>query len=239
MLSPISQNLFDRMRISVLKRVDELLFSSSKPRRMTKVVRKVRDLTPEKNLDIYDEICTDLLDGKVPPLSTYRISLFLFGEWQEGQDLKFLTPTFKEEYFADISSVINDFEMYDYLSNLRIEFGNEPILFTPTNDFYLKDIESHEEKFEILSELEEKRIEVFKEYLDELKPVLRKGIVQSLKYSSDITISDRELIAIYSLLGYFSTDTGREFLYNLDDPELIRRARKLGDFSGLKKKITT
>jgi hypothetical protein len=57
--------------------------------------------------------------------------------------------------------------------------------------------------------------------LDELKPVLRKGIVQSLKYSSDITISDRELIAIYSLLGYFSTDTGREFLYNLDDPELI------------------
>jgi hypothetical protein len=27
MLSPISQNLFDRMRISVLKRVDELLFS--------------------------------------------------------------------------------------------------------------------------------------------------------------------------------------------------------------------
>jgi ATP-dependent Clp protease ATP-binding subunit ClpA len=238
MLSPISQNLFDRMRISVLKRVDELLFSSSKPRRMTKVVRKVRDLTPEKNLDIYDEICTDLLDGKVPPLSTYRISLFLFGEWQEGQDLKFLTPTFKEEYFADISSVINDFEMYDYLSNLRIEFGNEPILFTPTNDFYLKDIESHEEKFEILSELEEKRIEVFKEYLDELKPVLRKGIVQSLKYSSDITISDRELIAIYSLLGYFSTDTGREFLYNLDDPELIRRARKLGDFSGLKTKIT-
>jgi hypothetical protein len=47
MLSPISQNLFDRMRISVLKRVDELLFSSSKPRRMTKVVRKVR-FNPEK-----------------------------------------------------------------------------------------------------------------------------------------------------------------------------------------------
>jgi hypothetical protein len=59
--------------------------------------------------------------------------------------LKVLNSTFKEEYFADISSVINDFEMYDYLSNLRIEFGNEPILFTPTNDFYLKDIESHEE----------------------------------------------------------------------------------------------
>jgi hypothetical protein len=134
--------------------------------------------------------------------------------------LKVLNPTFKEEYFADISSVINDFEMYDYLSNLRIEFGNEPILFTPLT-ILSKGHRITRRKFEILSELEEKRIEVFKEYLDELKPVLRKGIVQSLKYSSDITISDRELIAIYSLLGYFSTDTGREFLYNLDDPELI------------------
>jgi hypothetical protein len=96
---------------------------------MTKVVRKVRDLT-EKNLDIYDEICTDLLDGKVS-LSTYRISLFLF-EWQEGQDLKL---QLLKKIFADISSVINDFEMYDYLSNLRIEFGNEPILFTPLTIF--------------------------------------------------------------------------------------------------------
>jgi hypothetical protein len=61
---------------------------------MTKVVRKVRFNSREK-LDIYDEICTDLLDGKVPPLSTYRISLFLFGEWQEGQDLKFLTQLLK------------------------------------------------------------------------------------------------------------------------------------------------
>jgi hypothetical protein len=48
--------------------------------------------------------------------------------------LKVLNSTFKEEYFADISSVI-DFEMYDYLSNLRIEFGNEPILFTPLTIF--------------------------------------------------------------------------------------------------------
>ena len=55
---------------------------------------------------------------------------------------------------------------------------------------------------------------------------------------SEITISDSELSTVYNLLGYFSTETGREFLYSLDDPELIRRARKLGDFTGLKKKIT-
>jgi ATP-dependent Clp protease ATP-binding subunit ClpA len=43
---------------------------------------------------------------------------------------------------------------------------------------------------------------------------------------------------IYSLLGHFSTYEGSNFLSNLDDPDLIRRARKLGDFTGLKKRIT-
>jgi sugar-specific transcriptional regulator TrmB len=40
-----------------------------------------------------------------------------------------------------------------------------------------------QESFEILSELEEKRIEVFKEFLKELKPILRKGVVESLNVS--------------------------------------------------------
>jgi ATP-dependent Clp protease ATP-binding subunit ClpC len=53
-----------------------------------------------------------------------------------------------------------------------------------------------------------------------------------------LQISDSELSTIYTLLGYFSTQTGREFLYNLDDPDLLKRARKIGNFSGLKKRIT-
>jgi ATP-dependent Clp protease ATP-binding subunit ClpA len=238
LLSPISQDLFDRMRISVLKRVDELLFSSSKPRSMTRVVRKVKDLSLEKTQKVYDEIITDLSEGSIPSLSIYRISLFLFGEWMEGAELKFLTPNFKDRYFADLGKVCHEFEMNDYVSKMRANVGTELILFSPTNDFCEKDIEAYEEKYEILSELEQKRIEVFREFLVELKPVLRKGIVESLKYSSEVSMSDKELVTIYNLLGYFSTDTGREFLSNLDDPDLIRRARKLGDFTGLKKRIT-
>jgi ATP-dependent Clp protease ATP-binding subunit ClpA len=112
------------------------------------------------------------------------------------------------------------------------------MLFSLENDFCESDVETYEETFEVLSELEEKRIEVFKEYLIDLKPILRKGVVESLKYSSEIQVSESELSTIYTLLGYFSTETGRNFLSNLDDPDLIRRARKLGDFTGLKKKIT-
>jgi ATP-dependent Clp protease ATP-binding subunit ClpA len=236
-LSPISQNLFDRMRVSVLKRVDELLFSSSKPRSVTKVVKKRKDLSVEKNYEIFDDLIYEINKRAQLQLSTYRVSLFLFGEWIEGHEMEYLTSNYKHQYLKDLTSVVRKCGMYEYLCQRRSLIGKEPILLLP-DDFCESDVEAYEETFEILSELEEKRIEVFKEFLLELKPVLRKGIVESLKYSSEIKISEKELTTIYNLLGYFSTDTGREFLYNLDDPDLIRRARKLGDFTGLKKRIT-
>ena len=237
-LSPISQALFDRMRISVLKRVDELLFSSSKPRYVTKMVRKIESLSPQKNQQIYNEVASDINEDISPKLSVYRISLFLFGEWLEGDEFKFLVPIFKDKYFSDLAGICKNFGMYDYLCNFRSNLSKDPVRFSVEKDFCETDVENYEQTFEVLSELEEKRIEVFKEYLSDLKPILRRGIVESLKYSSEITISDSELSTVYNLLGYFSTETGREFLYSLDDPELIRRARKLGDFTGLKKKIT-
>ena len=226
------------MRVSVLKRVDELLFSSNKPRSIIKTSRKIKDLSTSKNENIYDEISSSINENEQPKLSLYRISLFLYGEWLEAEKFNFLTPNFKEKYFSDLADVLEDFNLYDYVCNIRKNLLLDSFSFSKEKDFSEEDIEFYDENFEILSELEEKRIEVFKEFLVELKPVLRKGVIESLKYSSELTISDAELSTIYTLLGYFSTETGRDFLSNLDDPELIRRARKVGDFTGLKKRIT-
>jgi ATP-dependent Clp protease ATP-binding subunit ClpA len=237
-LSPISQSLFDKMRISVLKRVDELLFSSNKPRSVIKTTKKIKDLSIEKNKEIYTEIISDINLKIKPKLSIYRISLFLYGEWLEAEKFNFLTPTFKQRYFSDLASVIYDSEMYSYICNIRKQLLDNPLFYSREKDFCESDIELYDEQFEILSELETKRIEVFKEFLTDLKPILRKGVIESLKSSSELAISDKELATIYTLLGYFSTETGRDFLANLDDPELIRCARKVGDFTGLKKRIT-
>jgi ATP-dependent Clp protease ATP-binding subunit ClpA len=237
-LSPISQTLFDKMRISVLKRVDELLFSSSKPREITKTVKKIQDLSPTKNIEIYQTLTKEINSNIIPKLSIYRISLFLFGEWLEGGEFKFLTPTIKDKYFLDLAKIFKRTRMSAYIFNIRKNIGADGLEVSIKKDFCETDVEKYQETFEILSELEEKRIEVFKDFISELKPILRRGIVESLKYSSELQISDSELTTIYNLLGYFSTETGREFLYNLDDPDLIKRARKLGNFSGLKKRIT-
>ena len=238
-LSPLSQAFFNRMRLSVLKRVDELLFSSNKPRYVTKTIKKFSKLSPEKNDKILKELTVNITEGPCSPrISIYRISLFIFSEWIEGDDFNYLVPIFKGTYLLDLCLISESSGMYKYLCDWRKNMGQDPYLFSSLNDFYEKDIETYEKSIEVLSELEEKRVEVFKEYLIDLKPVLRKGVVESLKYSSELKISDSELKMIYNLLGYFSTNTGKDFLYNLDDPDLIRRARKLGDFTGLKKKIT-
>ena len=237
-LSPISQSLFDKMRISVLKRVDELLFSSTKPRTITKTVKKVNDLSAEKNQQIYNEIATTINNKGKVTVSLYRISLFLFGEWLEGDEFQFLTPTLKDKYFIDLSNVFEDAKMYNYLTKIRAKSNSNPLLLLASKDFLSQDIEYYQQNFDVLSELEEIRIDVFKDFLSDFKPILRKGIVESLKYSSELSLTEGELKTIYNLLGYFSTETGKDFLSNLEDPDLIKRARKLGDFSGLKKRIT-
>ena len=268
-LSPISQNLFDRMRVSVLKRVDELLFSSSKPRTGIRTMRKVKELSIQKNEEIYEEMTLQLKNLIRPALSTYRLCLFAFKKNQElvecmHEDALRLKKRLEEEYDTSNSSLSAPvkrfhiptpaerrrhfgyvlavtYEMLEaqvYILLVKKDADDIDTSFTMGDDFFEPDVEAYEETYELLSELEATRIEVFKEFLEELKPVFRKGIVESLKCSSEVKISEKELSMIYSLLGYFSTQTGRDFLSNLDDPELIRRARKLGDFTGLKKRIT-
>jgi ATP-dependent Clp protease ATP-binding subunit ClpA len=238
LLSPISQSLFDKMRMSVLKRVDDLLFSSTKPRTLKKIIKRSKELSATKNKQIYKEIATTINQGEKPKLSIYRISLFLFGEWLEGEEFRFLTPSLKEKYFVDISSILEDANMYHYLCKVRTNSETNPLLLLSPSDFLSQDVEQYEQIFDVLSELEQIRIDVFKDFLNEFKPILRKGVVESLKYSSDLSLSETDLGVVYNLLGYFSTDTGKNFLSNVDDPDLIKRARKLGDFSGLKKRIT-
>ena len=237
-LSPISERLFKKMRISVLKRVDELLFASSHSRTIIRSTYKAAHLSKRKNTQIYKEIATNINNGEQPKLSFYRISVFLLGEWFTGEKFKYLIPSLKDNYFLDLASVIEESNMYSYLYDKRIRMIYDPMYMLYSDDFLTDDIECYTETFEALSELEETRIDVFKDFLREFKPILRKGLVESLKYSSELSLSDDELATVYTLLGYFSTKTGKNFLAHLDDPDLLKRARRLGDFSGLKKRIT-
>jgi ATP-dependent Clp protease ATP-binding subunit ClpA len=237
-LSPISQSLFDKMRVSVLKRVDDLLFSSSNMRTIRKPLKRIKELDSTKNEAIIADIDKRISSDLPFNLSVYRISLLLFNDWINED-----SETLVEQDYSDLDADTIVYgatllKILRHLRRIRMRIIENPLYFTAEKDFCSEDVEEYEETFDILSELEEKRIDVFKDFLKELKPLLRKGIIESLKASSEVPVSEKDLTTIYALLGYFSTDTGRNFLSNMDDPELIKRARKTGDFSGLKKRIT-
>ena len=254
LLSPISQSLFDTMRMSVLKRVDELLFSSSRPRYKVEILEKLTEFSAEKNEKIYSELVSSITKYQVPELSLYRISLFLFTEWTEVSELKNFSIGLKTAFVTNLLDVLYDCKMYKHICNFRLQKPKSEELILSTNnslksnlDFPINpmfensdsiDLEEYNSSQELLSELEEKRVAVFTEYVDEVKPLLRRGVIESLKYSSDFKLANEDLSIIYSLLGIFSTQEGNDYLFSLDDPEMIRRARKLGDFSSLKKRIT-
>ena len=254
LLSPISQSLFDTMRLSVLKRVDELLFSSSRPRYKIQTLEKKKEFSAEKNEQIYSELVASITKYQVPELSLYRISLFLFTEWTEVNEFKNFSAGLKTAFITNLLDVLYDCKMYKHVTNCRVEKPtSQELILSPTNssksnlDFPINtifensdslDIEEYNSSQELLSELEEKRVAVFTEYVDEVRPLLRRGVIESLKYSSDFKLANEDLSIIYSLLGIFSTQEGNDYLFSLDDPEMIRRARKLGDFSSLKKRIT-
>jgi len=264
-LSPISQGLFDQMRCSILARVDELLFSSPKPRYDTRKIPKIIDLSPSKNDEIYDVVIAQFTDEneELPlPITVYRFSLFLAKTWLEqiqsypsskikqrlkkAKDLvRISNKNFLVDFFPLIFEYLRLNESFSFLlSPVTNEEGVTKFVFSNLlpyereYDFFEEDIEQIEETFEILSQLEEMRVEIVQEFLFDLKPVMRKAILESLQSTSPIEFTTFELSTIYHLLGYFSTYTGREFLVNLDDPALVRRSRQLGDFGLLKRRIT-
>jgi ATP-dependent Clp protease ATP-binding subunit ClpA len=239
-ISPLSQALFDTMRMSVLKRVEELMFSSSRPRYKTEYFLQHSNLSPTKNNAIASDIYNSIKRSEIPTHSLYRISVFLLKEWTDAGQFRSYSVESKNSYLAILINLMKNCLMSNHICEMRQTVLNSPglSLIYSAPDFVPDDREDGGKPVEILSELEEKRVLVFEEYIRELQPFLRKSVIESLKYSSDFKISDMELTRVYHLLGHFSTNVGRNYLYDLENPDLIRRARKIGDFAGLKKRIT-
>lgn len=239
-VSPLSQSLYDQMQLTVLTRVDELLFASPRPRSTIRRKRKMADLSDLKNNEIYINLFREK-----PTLNFYRICLLLFGRLQEkkieerpmkrffkkqGQDIED-GLMLKEDLMNVSAKQINIvlWQMRDIVSE------TEP--YTHELDFFANDVEKIDNSFELLSELEEVQIDVVKDFLKKLKPLIKRNVVRTLSEEPGIKIKKKDLKAIYSLLGYYSTDTGRRYLADLEAPEIIQKARDLNDFRILKRRL--
>ncbi len=232
-LSPLSDELFDTMRLAVLKRVDELLFSSNKPRYITEYISKDKDFSPIFIQKLSKKIQSAVILNHSIESSLYRISLYLYTEYFEAIEFFYWskgTKAILKKIFATLSKKSG---FSNYLTTLRK--ANKS--FGQVNDFLVDDKELVPERREILTELENSRVGVYRNFLSDLKPLLRRGIIESLSSSSELNLSEQEIRNIYVLLGYFSGKEGHEFLESIENQEVIRKARKEGDFTKLRKQI--
>ena len=239
-VSPLANEFFDLMQMSILYYIEELLFSSSNPRFMTKKTLKFHDLSKGQNYDIYSEMYDFVTDSVFfeedeVVLSTYRLSLFMFRQMQ------IRTGSKDSDSDIDLSSLANyvqKLEACTYLDDVVEVVEKSIVIFSREEDFWMEDVEEKEYSFHVLSQLEQTKVDIFLFYLEALKPVLTRAVIGSLESSSKLDMTDTERQTVYNLLGYLGTNAGKLFLSRQDDPELIKRARKLGDFTGLKTRIT-
>lgn len=243
--SPLGLAVMKEMKLTVLKRTDDLLYASTKSRFITKVRTKIKDLSEEKTTLIYNELKNLISVNITPILSMYRISLLLFGDWIEGD---ILNKELKKNFINHIETVQKE--------TLDIRFFS-----SVTKDFYELDKEFYEERVETISEVEEKRINIFIEYLKKLQPLLSNTVLKTfytdkknkekdlildsedtldsspskdIVLSVPLKLSRKEEKLIHSLLGTFPDPN---FLSSFNEEELVNYARKVGDFSGLKSRV--
>ena len=239
MVSGLSNELFLKMRESILTRVDELLFASPNIRYEFYLKNNKNNLSAEKTNEILRTMLDSLTKFDVPKLSLYRISLMLFRVWTSRNQFSGISRDFRNKYVENLINLLKKLEAFTYISQKRIEaIENKHRFLFSSEDFLDEDIEKTSAQDELISEKEAKKIHIYKEFVEDLEPVIRRGIVESLKNSSTYEIHPKDLEHIYALLGFLNTENGKDYLTNLKTPELIRRSHEMGNFSLLKKRIT-
>jgi len=226
LMSPLSILLFDQIRLLILKRIDELLFSSNKPKIIVKSLKKIKKLSSEKNKQILENFLTN----SFKPVNFYRQFLFLIKEIFLLKKQLFLKnkncQLLFHSYFLKSTKALTFFKN---LSNKK--------KFNFYSSFFINDIESYNQEFRDLSDLEKAKLIIFRKFAQDFPPILKKGIINGLVNSANINFTPFEKSTLYALLGYFSINKGRKFLENLNDPHILTLARKANDFSKLKKEI--
>jgi len=258
-VSPLAQTMFEGMRASVLTRVDELLFASSESR-VFELKHKSLNISFNTNFRILDDMLAYLRqesDSK-PEINCYRASVYLFNIWEELKDIEGSSEEDEETNVLVVKkkeklALVPDFEKLKFQMNRlkvlnpfsvayfsREKNPNLGVPYTLGNYDFIEIDGAKEEVFlqAYASESEEKKLTVYKEYVENLQPLLRRSVIESLLGTNKFSISEDDVRTIYSLLGHFNEATNRELIKNLAEPELIQRARSLGDFSFLKTRIT-
>lgn len=240
-LTPLATDFYEKIRLSVLKHVDDLLFASPLAKKQIQVKEKTTNLSPFFNQKLFVFLQLNLAEKKSlkNKLSLYRLSLYIFESYIKfGKSSSVLSKDVRNKKNKMkictqlLSKELKELEFKNYLTTISKKG------YLNTNDFLLEDTEKYEETIGLPSEVEETRLQTYSYFLNSLKPLVRKGLIESLVSSANLKISSNEIQNIYSLLGFFSEDTEKRFVSQLEENTIFRSIREQGNLTSLRHEIS-
>lgn len=233
-LSALTSNLFNTIQLTVLKRADELMFSSFTSRKKISYELRSNVLYPRTNIRNLKNLAYDITANKEDILNRYRIGLILF---------KF-NLILKEEGFSNKKKIRKMQKVFALLKSKRyLAFFKQKIIrdnFAPLKDdydFFRVDSEKYEKEIEGLSEFDEKSLKLFTNFSKRLKPVLRHTLVKNIIKNSHIRFDRSERAIIDALTGNVSNESQNEFFAALDESHFLRMAKTNENFANLKQTV--
>lgn len=190
--TPLAEELYEKIRLTVLKHVDNLLFSSAKIKKINSVGTNFSKIANKKLFSIIEyQIAKTLITKEKSSLdkNKYNFSLYLLKRY-----LKFY---------------IKNKSQFDFISFLKL-FNEELNAFNFTNfEHSSKDDFINENK---LNEIESSRLNTYYDFLNNIKPLIKKGLIESLARTGNLTLSQSDIQDIYSLLGFLTKNQNKNFI---------------------------
>lgn len=252
--SPLTLYLIKMIRISVLKHMESSVFSLPKSFFRFKKEINFDNISVNKNKSNYTYLRnylilnSDDLNKKKEiksrfNISIYRVSLFLLNEWlqlnnffslqKKKLNYIFFNKNIKNFYEADL--FIKD--SFKHLSNLRKILIKYEIKYKNNIDFQLEDLDKNLKNLVKEVETENSRIKALKNLLNNLTPILSRSVIESLKETSRIEFTEKELNLIYALIGYFGPSKYNKSINKSEPLEFLEFRTDKINFNNLKKHL--
>lgn len=219
--SAVSSYLLEKIKINILKNVDQLLFKSSNFNLLKKQNLEIKNISNKINNKLYLKFINSNKNN-AKNFSLYRINLFLFANWFLNLDLASKSAKKLIKYFVR-------YNMHKYLIILLSKKKN---IIANKLDFIINDFPTNTGKLYNFNSIELKQINIFKNILKNLKPLLRKTTLESLEISGNIELTSEERNNVYTLLGL-----NTNILNVFSDSKIFNIAKNLGNFNILKKRV--
>ena len=185
-LTPVSSFLITQLKLTIIKYINYYIKNNTN----ISIISHTSDtqkIVKENILKNYYILIKLISKNILCKLTFTKISTLIFIEW-----IKNTSNNFK-------NIIYYYFHLYKFYSITKTKISDNTILLNSSNK---------------INTIEEQKIQIFLNYLENLKPLLEKGLLESLNLNSYLNISQKEIQIIYDLLGHYSLTKGWLFLKN-------------------------